>query len=106
MTLLTAILGSAVVTVDGSIVNVALPAIERDLGRGLAAQQWVSNAYLLSLASLLLIGGSLGDICGERRVFAVGIAASGIISAACALAPTVGALIAARAAQGAAGGRS
>jgi EmrB/QacA subfamily drug resistance transporter len=103
MTLLTAILGSAVVTVDGSIVNVALPAIERDLGGGLAAQQWVSNAYLLSLASLLLIGGSLGDIYGERRVFSVGIVAFGIVSVACALAPTVGTLIAARAVQGAAG---
>jgi EmrB/QacA subfamily drug resistance transporter len=103
LTLLTAILGSAVVMVDGSIVNVALPAIERDLGGGLAAQQWVSNAYLLSLASLILIGGSLGDIYGERRVFAIGIAAFGVVSVACALAPTIGALIAARALQGAAG---
>ena len=59
LTLLTAILGSAVVTVDGSIVNVALPAIERDLGGGLAAQQWVSNAYLLTLGSLILVGGSV-----------------------------------------------
>jgi MFS family permease len=50
-------------------VNVALPATERDLGGGLSAQQWVSNAYLLTLASLILIGGSRGDIYGERRVF-------------------------------------
>ena len=57
LTLLAAILGSGVVTIDGSIVNVALPAIERDLGGGLTAQQWVSNAYLLALASLLLLGG-------------------------------------------------
>jgi EmrB/QacA subfamily drug resistance transporter len=103
LTLLTAILGSAVVTIDGSVINVALPAITRDLGGGLSAQQWVSNAYLLSLGSLILIGGSLGDIYGERRVFALGIAAFGVISVACALAPTMGVLIAARALQGAAG---
>lgn len=103
LTLLAAILGSAVATVDGSIVNVALPAIERDLGGGLPAQQWVSNAYLLTLGSLILIGGSLGDIYGERRVFAAGVAGFGVLSLACALAPTIGVLIAARALQGAAG---
>jgi EmrB/QacA subfamily drug resistance transporter len=102
MTLLAAILGSALVTVDTSIVTVALPAIERDLGGGLTAQQWVSNAYLLSLSSLILIGGSLGDIYGERRVFGTGVAAIGILAVACALAPTVGVLIAARTLQGAA----
>ena len=98
-----AILGSGVATIDGSIVNVALPAIERDLGGGLSAQQWVSNAYLLTLASLILVGGSLGDIYGERRVFAIGVAAFGVLSVACALAPTIEVLIAARALQGAAG---
>ncbi len=103
LTLLAAILGSAVVTIDGSIVNVALPAIEEDLGGGLSAQQWVSNAYLLALASLILIGGSLGDIYGERRVFAFGVAAFGVLSVACALAPTIEVLIGARALQGAAG---
>ena len=103
LTLLAAILGSAVVTVDGSIVNVALPAIERDLGGGLTAQQWVSNAYLLTLASLILIGGSLGDIYGERRVFALGVTAFGLLSVACAVAPTIDVLIVARALQGAAG---
>jgi EmrB/QacA subfamily drug resistance transporter len=103
LTLLAAILGSGVVTIDGTIVNVALPAIERDLGGGLPAQQWVSNAYLLALASLILIGGSLGDIYGERRVFAIGVAAFGVLSLACALAPTIETLIAARAFQGAAG---
>ena len=103
LTLLAAILGSAVVLIDGSIVNVALPAIERDLGGGLTAQQWVANGYLLVLGSLILVAGSLGDIYGERRVFATGIAAFGVFSIACALAPTVGALIAARALQGAAG---
>ena len=102
LTLVATILGSAVVAVDSSIVNVALPAIERDLGGGLAAQQWISNAYLLSLGSLILIGGSLGDIYGERRIFTIGIAAFGVLSFACALAPTSGVLIAARALQGAA----
>jgi MFS family permease len=71
LTLLAAICGSAVATIDGSIVNVALPAIERNLGGGLAGQQWVANAYLLSLGSLILLGGSLGDVWGERRVFTI-----------------------------------
>lgn len=102
-TLIAAILGSAVATIDGTVVNVALPAIERDLGGGLRAQQWVANAYLLALGSLLLVGGSLGDIYGERRVFALGAGAFGLFSLACALAPTAGTLIAARGLQGAAG---
>jgi EmrB/QacA subfamily drug resistance transporter len=102
LTLIAAILGSALVSVDSSIVNVALPAIERDLGGGLQAQQWISNAYLLALGSLILIGGSLGDIYGERRVFTIGISAFGVLSFACALAPTMGILIAARAVLGAA----
>ncbi|HJQ75575.1 MAG TPA: MFS transporter [Gaiellaceae bacterium] len=103
LTLGAAILGSAIATIDGSIVNVALPAIERDLGGGLSAQQWVSNAYLLTLASLVLVGGSLGDIYGERRVFVIGVGAFGALSVACAVAPTMGVLIAARALQGIAG---
>jgi EmrB/QacA subfamily drug resistance transporter len=103
LTLVAAILGSGIAAIDGSIVNVALPAIERDLGGGLPAQQWVSNAYLLSLGSLILIGGSLGDIYGERRVFAIGVAAFGVLSLACALAPTIDVLIGLRALQGAAG---
>ena len=102
LTLVAAILGSGVAMIDGTIVNVALPAIQRDLGGGLATQQWVSNAYLLALGSLILIGGSLGDIYGERRVFAIGVGAFGVFSIACALAPTIGVLIAARALQGAA----
>ena len=101
-TLVAAILGSGVATIDGSIVNVALPAIEEDLGGGLSAQQWVSNAYLLTLGSLILIGGSIGDIYGERRVFAIGLGAFGVFSVACALAPTIEVLIGARALQGAA----
>ncbi len=103
LTLLAAILGSALATIDGSIVSVALPAIEQDLGGGLSAQQWVTNAYLLALGSLILIGGSLGDIYGERRVFAIGVTAFGVTSVACALSPTIEVLIGARALQGAAG---
>jgi EmrB/QacA subfamily drug resistance transporter len=103
LTLVAAILGSSIAMIDGTIVNVALPAIQRDLGGGLPAQQWVSNAYLLVLGSLILIGGSLGDIYGQRRIFAVGVSAFGVFSVMCALAPTIGVLIAARALQGGAG---
>src|ERR1700759_609874 len=99
--LLAAILGSSIVTLDSSVVSVALPAIERDLGGGLSAQQWVSNAYLLTLGSFILIGGSLGDIYGERRVFSIGLAGFGVFSLCCALAPTIGVLLVARALQGA-----
>jgi EmrB/QacA subfamily drug resistance transporter len=98
-----AILGTTVVTVDGTVVNVALPAIADDLGGGLAGQQWTSNAYLVTLGSLLLIGGSLGDVFGERRVFAIGVGAFGITSIFCALAPTIELLVLARALQGVAG---
>ena len=101
--LVAAILGTTVVTVDSTVVNVALPAIADDLGGGLAGQQWTANAYLVTLGSLLLIGGSLGDIFGERRVFAFGVAAFGVTSLACALAPTIEILVAARALQGVAG---
>lgn len=102
-TLVAAILGSSVAAIDGTIVNVALPAIQGDLGGGLQTQQWVANAYLLTLGSLILIGGSLGDIFGRRRVFAIGVGAFGVLSLACAIAPTVETLIAARALQGVAG---
>ena len=67
-------MGSFVAGLDATVVNVALPAIREDLGGGLAAQQWVSNAYLLTLGSLILVGGSLGDLYGERRVFSIGVA--------------------------------
>ena len=88
---------------DGSVVNVALPAIQDDLGGGLVLQQWVVDAYLLTLGSLLLVGGSLGDIFGPRRVFMLGIAAFGVTSVLCALAPSGTALILARGLQGMAG---
>ena len=101
--LVSAVLGSAVVFIDGTVVNVALPAIRDDLGSGLAAQQWIVEAYLLTLGSLVLVGGSLGDRLGRKRVFMAGLIGFGVLSALCALAPNPGALIAARAVQGAAG---
>jgi EmrB/QacA subfamily drug resistance transporter len=103
LTLIACILGSAIALLDSTVVNVALPTIQRDLGGGLAAQQWVSNVYLLTLGSLILIGGSLGDLFGERRTFALGVGGFGAASLLCALAPSVQLLIAARALQGVAG---
>ncbi len=73
LTLIACILGSGIALLDGTVVNVALPTIQRALGGGLAAQQWVVNGYLLTLGSLILVGGSLGDLYGERRMFALGV---------------------------------
>ena len=103
LTLVACILGSGIVLLDGTVVNVALPTIQRALGGGLAAQQWTVNGYLLTLGSLILVGGSLGDVFGERRVFAIGVAGFGAASAACAASPSIGVLVAARAVQGVAG---
>src|ERR1019366_2682184 len=94
LTLIACILGSGIVLLDGTVVNVALPTIQRALGGGMAAQQWVVNGYLLTLGSLILIGGSLGDLFGERRGFAVGVAGFGAGSPACALSPGLGELLA------------
>jgi EmrB/QacA subfamily drug resistance transporter len=93
-------MGSFVAFLDATVVNVALPAIEHDLGGGLAGQQWVVNAYLLVLGSLILVGGRLGDVFGERRVFSLGVAGFGAMSLVCAVAPTIGVLVAGRALQG------
>ena len=101
--LVAAILGSAVVAVDATVVNVALPTIADELGGGLAGQQWVANAYLLTLSSLILVSGSLADIYGERRVFTLGVAGFGAASLLCALAPSVELLVVARALQGVSG---
>jgi EmrB/QacA subfamily drug resistance transporter len=103
VTLVACILGSGIALLDGTVVNVALPTIQRALGGGLAGQQWVSNGYLLTLGSLILIGGSLGDLYGERNVFAIGVGSFGVASALCAIAPSIGFLVAARALQGVAG---
>jgi EmrB/QacA subfamily drug resistance transporter len=103
LTLVATILASSVVFIDMTVVNVALPSIQRDLGGGLAAQQWVVDAYLLTLGSLILVGGSLGDLFGETRVFAVGVTAFGVTSALCALATDATMLSVFRGLQGVAG---
>ena len=100
LTLVACILGSIIAFVDMTVVNVALPAIQRDLGGGLALQQWVVDAYLLTLGSLLLVGGSLGDLFGARRLFLIGIVAFGITSILCAVAPDGNTLIVSRGLQG------
>jgi EmrB/QacA subfamily drug resistance transporter len=97
------ILGSVIVFVDATVVNVALPAIQEDLGGGLSLQQWVVDAYLLTLGSLLLVGGSLGDLFGARRLFLIGITSFGVASLLCAAAPDGTFLILARGLQGATG---
>jgi EmrB/QacA subfamily drug resistance transporter len=100
LSLFAAIMGSFVVGLDATVVNVALPAIATDLGGGLAGQQWVSNGYSLALASLILIGGSLGDVFGERRVFSLGVLGFGVTSLLCAISPSIGFLVGARILQG------
>jgi EmrB/QacA subfamily drug resistance transporter len=103
LTLVATILGSAVVFLDGTIVNVALPSIGRELDAGLAGQQWVLEAYMLTMVSLLLVGGSLGDQFGRRRLFVIGLVTFGATSILCALAPSEEFLVGARALQGVAG---
>ncbi len=100
LTLLAAVLGTSVVFLDATVTSVALPAIRGDLGGGLAGQQWVTNAYLLTLSSLLLIGGSLGDVFGQKRVFLVGVAGFGLTSALCAVASSIPELCVFRSMQG------
>lgn len=98
--LVATVLGSSLTFIDGSALGVALPSIQNDLGAGPAAVQWVSNAYLLTLGALVLIGGAAGDRFGRRRVFLIGVAIFTLASVACGLAPSVELLIAGRAAQG------
>ncbi len=95
-----AVAGSAMAFLDGTVVNVALPNIGRDFGAGMSELQWVLNTYLLALASLILLGGSLGDRFGRVRIFLVGIAVFSLASGACAAAPSIGFLIGARLVQG------
>lgn len=96
----TTVLGSSMAFVDGTVVNVALPALQRGLGATAAGTQWVVEAYALVLAGCILVGGALGDQFGRRRVFALGTALFAVASAACGLAPDVAWLIAARVVQG------
>jgi EmrB/QacA subfamily drug resistance transporter len=98
--LLGTILGSGMALLDGTVVNVALPTIGRDFNAPLADLQWTVNAYTLTLAGFLLLGGSLGDHFGRRRLFVIGVVWFAAGSLLCGLAPSTGALIAARAFQG------
>lgn len=101
--LVVAILASFVVGLDSSVVNVALPAIRQELGGGLVVQQWVVDAYLVTLGSLILVAGSLSDLFGRVRIITWGLVVFGIASVVCAIAPTGEVLIVARALQGVGG---
>ena len=98
--LLATVLGSAIASIDATVVGIALPAIGRDFGTGLAGLQWVVTAYTLALAGLLLIAGALGDKYGRKRIFLVGVIWFALASVLSGIAPTAGALVAARALQG------
>ncbi len=97
------VLGSGIAFLEATVVNVALPAIGEDLGADVAGLQWTLNGYLLTLAALILIGGSLGDRYGRRRIFMLGVVWFTTASALCSLAPSVGVLVAARVVQGVGG---
>lgn len=101
--LLATVLGSGMAMLDATVVTIALPAIGRDLGSGLSGLQWTLNGYTLTLAAFILVGGSVGDLWGRRRVFVLGTIAFALTSALCAVAPSVGVLVGARVLQGVAG---
>lgn len=101
--LVAAVLGSGLAGIDATVVNIALPALGHDLHAGFGGLQWTVNSYTLTLASLILLGGSLGDRYGRRRVFVVGVLWFALASALCAAAPDIHTLIAARALQGVGG---
>jgi MFS family permease len=94
------VLGSGLAFIDGTVVNVALPRIGESLHTGLSGLQWTINGYTLTLASLILLGGSLGDRFGRRRVFVIGVAWFALASLLCGIAPNIETLIGARALQG------
>src|ERR1700722_13688449 len=99
-----AVLGDSMILLEATVVNVALPTIGRNLGASVAELQWTLNSYVLALAALVLVGGSLSDIYGRRRMFVLGVVVFVAASALCAAAPTIGLLIAARFVQGIGGG--
>jgi EmrB/QacA subfamily drug resistance transporter len=98
--LLATVLGSSLAFIDSTVVNIALPEIGRDLGSGAAGLQWTINGYSLSLAALILLGGSLGDRYGRKRIFMIGTAWFAIASLLCGIAPTIETLVFARVLQG------
>src|SRR5215203_2461577 len=93
--------GLFMIMLDNTVVNVALPSIQRDLGVGLSELEWIVTGYALSFAALMLTGGKLADLFGRRRIFVIGLAMFSGSSLACALAPSAGFLIGARVVQGA-----
>lgn len=99
-TLVATILGSSMAFIDGTVVNVALPALQKNLNATVTDVQWVIEAYTLFLAALLLLGGSLGDHFGRKKIYAIGVALFALASIWCGLAPNIHQLIIARAAQG------
>jgi EmrB/QacA subfamily drug resistance transporter len=99
-TLFAVTLGSSVVLLDGNIVNLALPAMGTDMHVGFTVLQWITDAYLLSLSALILLGGSLGDIFGHKKIYLIGLIGFGVASLACAVAPSAPLLIIARILQG------
>ncbi|MBC7781405.1 MAG: MFS transporter, partial [Proteobacteria bacterium] len=99
-TLAATILGSSVAFIDGSVMNVALPALAQDLGAGPEGLSWVINAYLLPLGALMLLGGGSGDHYGRRRLFLLGLAIFTLASLVCATAPTLAWLLGGRVLQG------
>jgi len=103
LVLVASILGSFVAFLDVSVVNVALPAIRNDLGGGMSAQQWIVDAYLVTLGSFILLAGSLSDLFGRKRVFVAGLIGFGVTSLLAAIAPGATVLIVARGLQGATG---
>ena len=102
--IIAAVLGSGMAMLDGTVVNVALKTIGKDLDASLSQLQWITNGYLLMLASLILLGGALGDRMGRRRVFLIGVVWFAAASLLCAVAPTIGLLNAARVTRDAAAG--
>src|SRR5437868_10564520 len=98
--LVATILGSSMAFIDGTVVNVALPVLQTDLRATVADVQWVVEAYSLFLSALILVGGSLGDLYGRKRIFATGIILFTLASVFCGLAPNITVLIVARAVQG------
>ena len=100
LTLLATIVGSGIVILDSTVVNLALPKIAHNLHGSFADLQWIADGYLLSLSALILLGGSLGDIFGRKKMYLTGLVGFGVMSLLCGLAPSTGALIAARLLQG------
>src|SRR5882762_3889132 len=100
LTLAATVLGSSMALIDGSVVNIALPAIQQALHADAASTQWIVNGYLLLLGALVLVGGSAADLYGRRRIFLVGITVFTVASIACGFSQNITVLIVSRAVQG------